>query len=318
MIKKIILVVVICLISINAWSQTRFQTSFNEKVGQSIVQLNYSWSGFNKTNNNISFNIDKYELQNSYADFKKPPKEDLRNHVNELLKKDIEQINASQNNYKIEMQPAQNSNYFTYRVSGKINKPLVTKIEEALKYREKKYSEDYFKSNYFLWNEKDSLVSIDYSRISKIYIPKMISVANAFKIKNNKDIYNKKVVINDILSFYQSIPYDTLTEDRGEGFSTPLRFLHENKGDCDTKLVAINATVKALYPDVKTIAIILPNHVLMGFAVPSNNNKDKKVMYKGVTYLLTETAGPALIPLGVIDPKNEAVMMTRNYSITEL
>lgn len=315
---KIIIIIISLFLSQSIMAQTRFQTGFNEKEGISIIELKYSWSGFKKSNNNISFIIDKDELKNSYGDFKKPLKEDVKSYVNELLIQDMAEINKSQSVYKIEMDKVQNEKFFKYKIYGKQDAVLIDKINKVLKYRERKYTEDYFKKNYFLYNDKDSLVSIDYSKISNLYIPKMRNIANAFKLKNNKNIYDKRIVINDILSFYQSIPYDTLDENRGQGFSTPLKFLHENKGDCDTKLVAINATVKSLYPEIKTIAIILPNHVLMGFSIPNIEKGDKKVIYNGTTYVLTETAGPALIPLGVLDPKNESTMMSRNYSITEL
>jgi len=313
--KKIIFIILLISSSFS-FSQTLYQKKFEEKIGNSVIQLNYNWNGFNNSVNNISFFLDKYEVKNSYADFKKPTPIDVSKYVFSNIDNDIKKINLSQNRYKIELIDSQKP-VITYKISGKINQQLVSQIESALKSREKKYTEEFFKKNYFLWNEKEALVSIDYAKISKIYIPQMLPVSNAFRIKNNNNIYNRRIVINDILSFYQSIPYDTLTSDRGAGFSTPLRFLHENKGDCDTKLVAINSTVKSIYPDIKSIAIVLPNHVLLGFNVPANNN-DKKVLINGTTYVLTETAGPSLVPLGVIDPKNEALMKTRNYSIISL
>ncbi len=313
--KKIIFIILLISSSFS-FSQTLYQKKFEEKTGNSVIQLNYNWNGFNNSVNNISFFLDKYEVKNSYADFKKPTPIDVSKYVFSNIDNDIKKINLSQNRYKIELINSQKP-VITYKISGKINQQLVSQIESALKFREKKYTEEFFKKNYFLWNEKEALVSIDYAKISKIYIPQMLPVSNAFRIKNNNNIYNRRIVINDILSFYQSIPYDTLTSDRGAGFSTPLRFLHENKGDCDTKLVAINSTVKSIYPDIKSIAIVLPNHVLLGFNVPANNN-DKKVLINGITYVLTETAGPSLVPLGVIDPKNEALMKTRNYSIISL
>lgn len=313
--KKIIFIILLISSSFS-FSQTLYQKKFEEKIGNSVIQLTYNWNGFNNSVNNISFFLDKYEVKNSYADFKKPTPIDVSKYVFSNIDNDIKKINLSQNRYKIELINSQKP-VINYKISGKINQQLVSQIESALKFREKKHTEEFFKKNYFLWNEKEALVSIDYAKISKIYIPKMLPVSNAFRIKNNNNIYNRRIVINDILSFYQSIPYDTLTSDRGAGFSTPLRFLHENKGDCDTKLVAINSTVKSIYPDIKSIAIVLPNHVLLGFNVPANNN-DKKVLINGITYVLTETAGPSLVPLGVIDPKNEDLMKTRNYSIISL
>lgn len=314
---KLILLIIV-LFSGNLYAQTSYQTDFKSKVGQSIVELNYSWSGFKNVNHNISFTIDKYELENSYADFKKPKETEVVKYVNDELIKEFEKINSKQNIYHVDSQISADNRILKYTISGRIKQPFINRINNYIISKEKIFKEDYFKKNYFIYNDKSSLISIDYARISNIYISKIQNVATAFKIKNNKDIYNRRLVINDILSFYQSIPYDTLSANRGEGFSTPLKFLYENKGDCDTKLVIINATIKSLYPDIKTVAIILPNHVLLGVALPDTKNSDKKVSFNGITYVLTETAGPALVPLGTIAPTNESLMMVRNYSIIEL
>lgn len=315
--KKLFFITLILLcLSIN-WANESFQTFFSKKEGISIVQLDYKWKGFNNINNSIIFNLDKSDLEKSYVDFKKPNKDDAFKYVLEFLKNDIEKINKSQNKYQIELEKNEINYSFVYKINGNITNKTNNDIISALKYRQQEHMKNFFKRNYFIWNQEKELVSIDYFRLSQVYIPKMNNIAEAFKIKNNKNIYNKRLVVNDILSFYQSIPYDTLKEDRGEGFSTPLKFLHENKGDCDTKLVAINATIKALYPEIKTIAIVLPNHVLLGISIEPNE-KDRKININGITYVLAETAGPALIPAGIIDSKNEDIIKSRKYSIINI
>lgn len=314
--KRLFFIILVLLSSIN-WASNGFQTGFSKKDGISIVQLNYKWDGFNNTNHSIAFNLDKSDLKNSYVDFKKPNKEEAFKYVLEFLRDDIEKINKTQNKYKIKLKEDSINYSFGYEINGNITNKINKDIVTALNYRQKEHMKNFFKRNYFTWNQDEELVSIDYFRLTQVYIPKMNQIAEAFKIKNNKNIYNKRVVLNDILSFYQSIPYDTLKEDRGEGFSTPLKFLHQNKGDCDTKLVAINATIKALYPEIKTIAIVLPNHVLLGISIEPNE-KDRKVNINGITYVLAETAGPALIPAGIIDKRNEEIIKSRNYSIINI
>lgn len=315
--KKLITIISILFSMSFSWGNDSFQTDFLKREGLTITQLNYKWSGFNNVNHSISFNLDKSELRDSYVDFKKPNKRDAFVYILEFMKNDVNVINKNQNRFKIELLDNETDYTFSYKVNGDISNHEMAKITNALDNRQNVHMKNFFKRNYFIWNESSELISIDYLRLSDLYTPKMSSVANAFKIKNNKDVYNRRLVINDVLSFYQSIPYDTLEENRGEGFSTPLKFLDENKGDCDTKLVAINATLKSIYPDIKTIAIVLPNHVLLGVSIEPKNT-DKKISVGGVTYVLSETAGPALIPLGVIDPRNTTVIKSRNYSIISL
>jgi len=295
---------------------TYTQKDYHFKINDDTIDLEYSWLNMANELNHIKFKLNKVDVARSYIDFKRPEMDDVLNYIHARLLMDINLVNTSQNDYKIQIIKAKDNSDFSFLITGDTKNQL-DRIQKVLDDKQQEYYEDYFHEHYYDWNKDEKLISIDYNKITEIYLPKMTPIAKAFQAKNNNQIYDRRSVINDILNFYQSLPYDTLTSDRGAGFSTPFKLLHENKGDCDTKLVASAATIKSLYKNLDVISVVLPEHVIIGFAIPVTGD-DLKIMYKGRQYVLAETAGPGLIPLGELSEFSLNALKRGDYAISPL
>lgn len=295
---------------------TYSQKDYQFTINNDTIDFNYSWLNMANQINFIKFKLDKLDVAKSYIDFKRPETKDVVDYIHARLLMDINIINTSQNDYKIQIIKASDQDDFSFLITGDTKNKL-DRIRTVLEDKQQEYYADYFHEHFYNWNKDEKLISIDYNKITELYLQKMAPVAKAFQLKNNNQIYDKRSVINDILNFYQSLPYDTLMSDRGAGFSTPFKLLHENKGDCDTKLVASAATIKSLYKDVKVISVVLPEHVIIGFNVPATSS-DLKIMYKGSQYVLAETAGPGLIPLGELSEFSLNALKRGDYAISPL
>lgn len=295
---------------------TYSQKDYQFTINNDTIDFNYSWLNMANQINYIKFKLDKLDVAKSYIDFKRPETKDVVDYIHARLLMDINIINTSQNDYKIQIIKASDQDDFSFLITGDTKNKL-DRIRTVLEDKQQEYYADYFHEHFYNWNKDEKLISIDYNKITELYLQKMAPIAKAFQLKNNNQIYDKRSVINDILNFYQSLPYDTLMSDRGAGFSTPFKLLHENKGDCDTKLVASAATIKSLYKDVKVISVVLPEHVIIGFNVPATSS-DLKIMYKGSQYVLAETAGPGLIPLGELSEFSLNALKRGDYAISPL
>lgn len=295
---------------------TYSQKDYQFTINNDTIDFNYSWLNMANQINFIKFKLDKVDVAKSYIDFKRPETKDVVDYIHARLLMDINIINTSQNDYKIQIIKASDQDDFSFLITGDTKNKL-DRIRTVLEDKQQEYYADYFHEHFYNWNKDEKLISIDYNKITELYLQKMAPIAKAFQLKNNNQIYDKRSVINDILNFYQSLPYDTLMSDRGAGFSTPFKLLHENKGDCDTKLVASAATIKSLYKDVKVISVVLPEHVIIGFNVPATSS-DLKIMYKGSQYVLAETAGPGLIPLGELSEFSLNALKRGDYAISPL
>lgn len=289
------------------------QLSHQSVITTNTIDFRYSWLDHSSNVNNISFNLPKKAVAESYIDFKKPDNNIFRNYIISTRRTEINDINNRQNKYILKL-----NNDNELQISGdrtSFNKNEIEKIYEYINKKEERAKLQFYYDSFYIWNPKESLVTIDYKRISNVYKPKIAAIADAFKKNNNRYMYDKRYVLNNVLSFYQTIPYDTL--DRDGGFSTPFKLIHENKGDCDTKLVAFDTTIKRIYPEIQSIAIVIPGHVVIGLKIPYTKN-DEKILYKGNYYVLAETAGPGLISIGNIAKESKTKIVQKNFSIIDL
>ena len=128
-----------------------------------------------------------------------------------------------------------------------------------------------------------------------------------------------RAYINLVLSWVQSIPYNTLENrvtSNGAGYSPPLAVVNNNQGDCDSKTVLMASLVRSLLPEVNMTMIFLPNHALLGIVLPFRSN-EQTLKVKGIEYLLLEPTGPAKIPLGKI-ANSSAQVLAGNMFSTEI
>lgn len=161
------------------------------------------------------------------------------------------------------------------------------------------FKREYLKARYYTLNSAGS-VQPDYARIARESLDTIEPVARAWAKRH--PLPPTRAGLNKLLGFFQSIPYDTLESrysSEGAGFAMPAALLARNRGDCDTKSVAMASLVHALAPDIATIMVLLSDHALLGFAIEPQNG-DRTLEFNGRTYVLAEPVGPALQPLGNI------------------
>jgi hypothetical protein len=121
--------------------------------------------------------------------------------------------------------------------------------------------------------------------------------------------------INWIMGFLQSIPYDTLQNRRtsnGSGFQTPYALLRTNRGDCDTKSVALLAILRSLYPTLPLSMIYVSEHAFVGIGI-AQGPKDYALKLNNRPYVLADPTGPSQIPLGVADRRALALLKSADF-----
>lgn len=124
--------------------------------------------------------------------------------------------------------------------------------------------------------------------------------------------------LNLLLTWVQSIPYDTL-EDRmvsnGSGFFTPVEVLMNNLGDCDSKATLTASLLRSLLPNLSMVLVYLPDHAML--AVNLGQRADEhNIMVGGVPHVLLDPTGPAQIKLGKISEKSTQAIANGLYSVS--
>jgi hypothetical protein len=117
----------------------------------------------------------------------------------------------------------------------------------------------------------------------------------------------------------QSIPYSTLESritSAGAGFNPPLKLLWENQGDCDSKVTLTAALLRSLMPRINIALIFIDNHALMGVNIAAEiGSEEMTIEHNGITYLLAEPTGPALLALGTISEDSQQAILQGQYTI---
>jgi hypothetical protein len=168
----------------------------------------------------------------------------------------------------------------------------------ALKDVQKQAQQEYLKQQFYQPLAEANTYMPDYPALAARYAPALAPVGEA--IRTQTQGLPTRAVVNFMLNFLQTIPYDTLIDDQtsnGAGFQTPYGLLARNLGDCDTKSVALAAILRGLYPTLPMVLVSTADHALLAVGLPQGGNDYALQLPDGV-FVLADATGPALMPLG--------------------
>jgi hypothetical protein len=103
------------------------------------------------------------------------------------------------------------------------------------------------------------------------------------------------------LSFFQEIPYAVLEDKqrRGGDFLPGPALLAQNRGDCDSKAVALAAVLKDFTRWRKLVVVTMPGHAILAVDLPAQEG-DWTIRSGGRQYVALEAAGPAMAAIGKV------------------
>jgi hypothetical protein len=103
------------------------------------------------------------------------------------------------------------------------------------------------------------------------------------------------------LGFFQEIPYAVLEDSQRQGgdFLPAPALLAQNRGDCDSKAVALAAVLRTFTRFRKLAVVTMPKHAILVVEMPAQAS-DTTVRQGGRLYVALEPAGPALVPVGQV------------------
>lgn len=256
-----------------------------------------------------------YNLKSSLT----APDEPALNKMKTIIKtgyKNIDTIHKTFSNNTKTLQAHMNT------TSKKIQQVL-KQYKEKMNILEKKVSKQFallqkqkFKENYFLIEtiRNRPTIILDYAEIVNTSAPALKSLSNSLLDSN----LIERAQIQKILSFLQTIPYNTLMGREIEGYSgylPPLALIDKNKGDCDSKSVALISIMKNIYPHINTALILIEGHAFVGMEIPSDE-KDSIVTNEGIAYVVAEPVGPATINIGT--PSDASTYAIKNKKFQKI
>ena len=290
------------------------QLKYKKTKTDTGVSFSYEWLDNDNTRQSISFELPNSALREApsrQANYK--PKIAQR-YIIVALTEEAKKIDPKVARVKIT--PKRES--IDIQVTGS-DEAKVEEILSKLKAIQQQEYDKYLRDHYFtrfttLFNQK--AVKPDHVRYVAESVKPLVAASQAFyeKVASQSD---SRAYFSLILSWLQSIPYDTL-EDRvasnGSGYAPPVSLLMQNLGDCDSKAVLASSMVRAFLPSTKMIMVFLPNHALLGIALTPMAD-ERTIEHEGNTYVLYDPTGPALIPFGQVSEDTERNIVTGRYQV---
>ena len=290
------------------------QLKFKKAQSESGVLFSYEWLDMDSTRQSISFEFPHNAIQAAPTQPAHYRPKIAQRYVTVALMEEAKKINPKEARVKII--PKRDS--IDIQVKG-ANEDKVEAILSDLKAVQQEAYNAYLDEHYFtrfttLFNQK--AIKPDHTRYATESVKPLVAASQAFYEKVNAQS-DSRAYFSLILSWLQSIPYDTL-EDRvvsnGSGYAPPINVLMQNVGDCDSKAVLASSMVRAFLPSTKMIMVFLPNHALLGVALTPMKD-DRTIEYDGDTYVLYDPTGPALIPFGQVSEDTERHIVTGRYQV---
>jgi hypothetical protein len=291
------------------------QLSFNKSKKNKEMYFNYTWSDHQEKTSDISFSLPFHQLNKQ--NHKKFIPNLAQKYVYIEMHKAAKKIDPKEARVNIQRRGQD----IHIQVTSRSNE-LLDKWQRSMNQGQQKALDQYLQDNYYNHFRSylgQKAIKPDHLRYVSENTAALLPVAQAMfeKLPTNS---KTRAYIHLVLSWVQSIPYNELKNrltSNGAGYLPPLSVIANNQGDCDSKTVLMASLVRSLFPDVKMTMVFLPNHALLGIALPFRKN-GQTLNIDGMDYLLMEPTGPSKIPLGEISNRSAQYIAGNMYSLEEV
>ncbi len=287
------------------------QLQFQRAYDATDAILSYTWLNHAQERQRVTFRLPQKELQQGNSEFQSFSNKAMMAHTTQALQTFATAQSVGRKSLIVTPQ----ANKIQFNFLG-YSPDEVNNLQSQMQTIKTNAEEDFLRQTFY--TRFDNRVMPDHRRIAKRYIAAMRPVATA--MASNMPASGHRAQINYLLSFLQSLPYDQLLNrqtSNGAGFQTPYGLLLNNRGDCDTKSVALAALLRNFFPNMRLLIVYVPGHAFVGIKqLPTQG--DKAIKVAGETFVLADPTGPRQLKLGEVDPDALGYLRQRQYSYQEV
>ncbi|GAC31801.1 hypothetical protein GPLA_0885 [Paraglaciecola polaris LMG 21857] len=287
------------------------QIRFNKTPLENDLQLSYTWKDKSKERHQFSFTLPLSDIKTSHHKRFVPQQVTRYQYI--AMQKERNNIDAK--DARIEIKRIGQS--LQIKVNSRSQQAAKKYQQQLLEAKDNAF-EQYLSDNYYS-HFSDYLgqqgIKPDHLRYISENQAVLKPFAQAMYLEASES-GDMRAFLNLLLSWLQSIPYDDLENrlsSNGAGFSPPLALLSNNRGDCDSKSVLMASVIRALFPQIELVMLYLPNHALLGIAIPLVDD-EQGLQIAGEPYVLMEPTGPALMSLNETASSSQRAIDTGMYS----
>lgn len=309
MMRWIVGVMCVCVLAGNVTAQ---QLAFRSKAVGGNMQLAYRWRDVDQQVQQMEFRLPLEDVQRGRLEFQPFDNAVMTERAYRAVKDYADKVSGP----GLTLRVSRTVDGYDVQAEGVRQDEMAKAMEELPAVRDKAVAAYMFETFYSKVDETH--VMPDHKRIAVRYAPALAPVQAILRqLTRGKDV---RGVTDYVLNFLQNIPYDTLQSrytSNGAGFNTPYGLLLENRGDCDSKSVALAALMRGLYPGLRMTMIYVPDHAFVGLEVPRGPS-DYALKLAGRVFVLADPTGPRLMRLGEVDSRALRELEKGRYSFQEI
>ena len=268
------------------------QVDFSKVSRGGSDQLSWRWRGNDGRDLATSFTLSKEAIGEAEASFRDFSMDTMWRQLEADLRGDIDRLGQG-----MQVKLTRNRDGIHWDVAGK-NQAAVNKLSKQLQERLEAGLKEYLAR--YLRMRVGNRVLVDFAAATAAQQKPLRAVARAFGALPSV-VDSDRARIGLALGFFQQIPYARLEDKdrRGGDFLPAPALLAQNRGDCDSKAVALAAVLRTYTPGRKFAVVTMPGHAILAVDLPSDP-EDWAIRADGRQFVALEVAGPAMAGVGQV------------------
>jgi hypothetical protein len=255
--------------------------------------LSYRWRDSERREHNLAFTLTRQAIKEAEASFAEFSLEGMWRIVERDLREEVERFG---NGGRIDIRRVSDGLRWTLEARDQSALERLTRRVEERLVRSK---QDYL-TRHLRRMAGERRILVDFAAATTALQNPLRAVAKALgDLPNVPNEDRARVAV--ALGFFQEIPYAMLEDKRRQGgdFLSAPALLAQNRGDCDSKAVALAAVLRTFTRFRKLAVVTMPGHAILAVEMPAQPG-DTTIRQGGRLYVALEPAGPALAPIGQV------------------
>ena len=287
------------------------QVEFRSAVLTGDIRLSYRWLDHSRREFNTSFTLARQAVHAAESSFRDFDTETMARFVEAEMR---DEIDRSARGARVTLR--RTAAGMAWSIEGR-DQAAIDALSRRLHER-LKASQTAYLARHQRRQVDERRFMIDFAAAVRVQQEALRSVARA--LGESRGIANSdRSRVGHALAFFQAIPYDALepTARQGGDFLPAPALLAQNRGDCDSKSVALAAVLRSYVPSRNLAVVTMPDHAVLAIDLPPEPG-DRTIRTSGRTLVALEASGPALLPVGQIGPGTERRLGSRDVEVWPL
>jgi hypothetical protein len=287
------------------------QLEFKNAIRTGDMRLTYRWLDHGGREFNTSFTLTREAVRDAEASFRDFSMDGMWAHIETDLREEAARFGrgarvavtrqANSLSWDIEARDTASANELGHRLRARFDASQSAYLARHLRRR-----------------LENARIMVDFPAAARAMREPMKAVTKG--LAEARDIANHdRARVSHALAFVQVIPYSRLpvTARQGGDFLLPPALLAQNRGDCDSKSMALAAVLQSYVPSRKLAVITMPGHAILAVDLPPQPG-ERTIRTSGRTLVALEVAGPHLMPIGQVSPGTEQLLSSRDVEVWPL